>query len=119
MCSMVPSSFSLCSDSSISAPPEKGGCAGRGATDTSSTAPRRYLTPKLRMYVYILAKLGVFMPCTPKFRVRPALLLPVIPGPRREIFPVLRFGDSPGGAPLPASLSLIRQPIPANLVCKP
>src|ERR1022692_1787424 len=56
MCRMVPSSLSLCSDCSISAAPEKLRWAGRGASHASNDAPRRSLTPKLRMCLHILAK---------------------------------------------------------------
>src|ERR1017187_8267535 len=58
MCRIVPSSLSLCSDCSISAAPEKLRCAGRGASHARNDAPRRSLTPKLRMCLHILAKLG-------------------------------------------------------------
>src|ERR1019366_10227898 len=56
MCRIVPSSLSLCSDCSISAAPEKLRCAGKGASNARNDAPRRSLTPKLRMCLHILPK---------------------------------------------------------------
>src|SRR5450756_257132 len=56
MCRIVPSSLSLCSDCSISAAPEKLRCAGSGGSDARNAAPRRSLTPELRMCLHILPK---------------------------------------------------------------